>query len=154
FRLAYTVMLGVALIGSFVVLELIGGANHLAAFNQAQVDSQVALNLDVFDFAWLIGLACFGVHLILLGALVLRMAGAPRVIGMLLALAGTAYIFDTLANALLSNYEDNEDLFLAIVAVPSVIGEFAFAVWLLLRGGKADDSHPARPSTMAATVGR
>jgi hypothetical protein len=33
-------------------------------------------------------------------------------------------------------------LFLLIAAVPSVIGELAFAIWLLLRGGKQPAARP------------
>jgi hypothetical protein len=50
--------------------------------------------------------------------------------------AGAAYIIDTLARAVLSDYADVENLFLAIVAIPSVIGELWFTLWLLLKGGK------------------
>jgi hypothetical protein len=52
-----------------------------------------------------------------------------------LALAGAAFVFNTAANALVSSYADYETLFLLIVAVPSVVAELAFAVWLLARGG-------------------
>jgi hypothetical protein len=41
------------------------------------------------------------------------------VLGVLLAVAGAAYVFDTLANALVSSYADHADVFLAIVAVPA-----------------------------------
>jgi hypothetical protein len=59
-------------------------------------------------------------------------------------------VLDTLANALLASYDDYATLFLLIAAVPSVIGELAFAIWLLLRGGRQpaarptalDDHHP------------
>jgi hypothetical protein len=36
----------------------------------------------------------------------------------------------------LADYADFENLFLAIVAIPSVIGELWFTVWLLNAGGK------------------
>jgi len=68
----------------------------------------------------------------------------PRWIGFLLVVAGIAYVVDTLANALLADYADVETVFLVIVAVPSLIGEFSFAVWLLMRGGK--DEGPALTS--------
>jgi hypothetical protein len=58
------------------------------------------------------------------------------VLGVLLAVAGAAYVFDTLANALVSSYADHADVFLAIVAVPSVVAELSFAVWLLARAGR------------------
>jgi Domain of unknown function (DUF4386) len=79
---------------------------------------------------------CFGIQLILLGSLALRSGYIPKVVGVLLILAGAGYLIDTLANALLANYGDYETAFLLIVAVPSLIGEFAFTIWLLLRGGK------------------
>ena len=45
-----------------------------------------------------------------------------------------------LAHALLGNYLEYEGVFLAIVAVPAVIGEFALTLWLLFRAG----DQPAR----------
>jgi hypothetical protein len=71
----------------------------------------------------------------LIGYLMLASGSAPRIIGILLAVAGAAYVIDTLANALLSNYAEYETVFLVIVAVPSVVGELAFTVWLLRKGG-------------------
>ncbi len=135
FRLVYTVFLGVALIFFFGVLQLVGGAGYLTAFEPGQLDAQVMLLLEAFNYAWLIGLACFGVHLILIGYLMLASGLAPRVLGVLLAVAGIAYLIDTFAYALLSSYADYEAAFLVIVAVPSVVAELAFTVWLLARGG-------------------
>lgn len=135
FRLVYTVFLGVALIFFFVVLDLVSGADYLTVFEAGQLDAQVMLLLSAFNYAWLIGLAGFGIHLMLIGYLMLASRSAPRVLGILLAVAGAAYVIDTLANALLANYAQYETVFLLIVAVPSVVGELAFAVWLLRRGG-------------------
>jgi hypothetical protein len=59
-------------------------------------------------------------------------ARGPRWIAWLLMAAGAAYVLDTAAHLLLGNYEASADLFLALVAVPSVIGEMSFALWLLL----------------------
>jgi hypothetical protein len=131
----YTVFLGVALIFFLVVLDLVSGAGYLTAFEPGQLDAQVMLMLNAFNYAWLIGLAGFGIHLMLLGYMMLASGTAPRVLGVLLAVAGAAYVFDTAATALLSNYAEYETLFLLIVAVPSVVGELAFTVWLLRRGG-------------------
>jgi hypothetical protein len=49
-------------------------------------------------------------------------------------------VFVTLANGLLANYADYETAFLLIVAVPSVVGELAFAVWLLARSGRREET--------------
>jgi hypothetical protein len=63
-------------------------------------------------------------------------------IGTLLIVAGGAYLLDTLANALLADYSEVEGVFLMIVAVPALIGELGFALWLLLRGTKLRDGAP------------
>jgi len=136
FRLVYTVFLGVALVFYFVALQLVSGAGFLNAFEPGQLDAHVLLSMDAFDYAWLIGLICFGVHLIMLGYLVLASGYAPRPLGYVLMVAGSAYILDTLARGVIADYADVESLFLAIVAIPSVIGELWFTVWLLRQGGK------------------
>jgi Domain of unknown function (DUF4386) len=143
FRLTYAILLGAALVFFFFALELVSGADHLEAFETGQLDAQVTLYLDAFNDLWLIGLVCFGIHLALLAYLILESAHVPRALGVLLVLAGAAYVINSLADALLSNYDDYEAVFVTIVAVPSVIGELAFAIWLLLRGGKEREALPA-----------
>jgi Domain of unknown function (DUF4386) len=77
FRLTYAILLGAALVFLFLALELVSGADHLAAFDTAQLDAQVTLYLGAFNDLWLIGLACFGIHLALLGYLILE-SGTSR----------------------------------------------------------------------------
>jgi hypothetical protein len=136
FRLIYTVFLGAALVFFFQALQLLGGAEFLTAFDSGQLNAQALVALDSFNSAWLIGLVSFGIHLMLLGYLVLTSRYAPRALGYLLVVAGAAYVTDTVAHSLLGNYSDYETLFTTIVAVPSIIGEGWFGLWLLLRAGK------------------
>ena len=136
FRIVYTVFLGVALIFFYQALQLISGAEFLTVFDPGQLEAQALVALDTFNSTWLIGLLAFGVHLVLLGWLVLRSRTAPRLLGYLLMIAGAAYVADTTAHTLLSNYVDYENVLLAIVAIPSVIAEGWMALWLLLRAGK------------------
>jgi hypothetical protein len=143
FRLVYTVFLGVAVIFLFLVLQLVGGAGYLAAFDAGHLDAQAMLLLDAFNYTWLIGLAVFGIHLMLIGYLMLKSGIAPRILGIVLSVAGAAYVIDTTAISLLSDYADYENVFLAIVAVPSVVAELAFAVWLLRGGGMQPRSRPS-----------
>jgi hypothetical protein len=133
FRIVYTVFLGVAVLFLYTVLQLTGGASHLAAFDQAQLDSQAALALEAFNATWLIGLVAFGIHLVLVGAIIIRSGIAPKVLGGVLAVAGAAYVFDTGAYTLVPSYGDHADVFTATVAIPSIVAELAFLVWLLLR---------------------
>ncbi len=56
--------------------------------------------------------------------------------GVLLAVAGAAYVFDTLAHVVVASYDDHASVFLMIVALPAVIAELGFTVWLFARGGR------------------
>lgn len=137
FRVIHAVLLGAALVFAFAAVELLSGADYLDTFAGDQLSTQAMVMLEAFGYAWLVGLAAFGVHLAVLGYLVLRAGEVSRWLGYLLMLAGAAYFVDTVANTLLSSYEDVEDLFLVIVAIPSVIGELWLGLWLLLRAGSA-----------------
>ena len=143
FRLAYTVLLGVAAVFMFLGLEIATGTTSLGA-------DVALLMFAAFDFAWFVGLFAFGVHLITLGALILRSRIAPRFVGIILAIAGAAYAIDTLAHVLLSDYAAIADIMLAMVAIPSIVAELAFTVWLVLAGRRTStvtrDETPALAS--------
>lgn len=131
FRIVYTVLLGVALVFFYQALNLVGSTGIAAAFSGEQVSAQTLLAMESFNNVWLVGLAAFGVHLIIIGYLVHRSGYTPRLLVWLLVAAGLAYILDTTARTMLSNYADFESLFLAVVAIPSMIGEGWLGLWLL-----------------------
>ncbi len=118
FRLMHAVIMGVALYTLPMTLR-------------AATAEEVLLRVADFNTIWLIGLFFFGIHLILL-SIILR---KPRIIAWFLALAGAMYMIDTLAHFLLPSYEAYAAVFLALVAVPSILGEMALALWLLFEGG-------------------
>jgi hypothetical protein len=137
FRLVHAVLLAVAATFMFLALELAGGS-IAAGLDGTERESWTMLAIEAFDFTWLVGLAAFGVHLLLTGRLLAAAAGA-RVLGGLLTVAGAAYLFDTAAYTLFADYADHEDTFLAVVAVPSVVAELAFTIWLLRFGWRRGD---------------
>lgn len=127
FRLAYSVVLGIAL--AFMVQAL-----ALATTAASSVDARAAQTMgaiDAFQTTWQLGLCLFGVHLVLLGVLVARARFAPRALGYILAIAGGAYIADTVAHLALSDYSTVSAVFLVLVAVPSMVGEGWLGIWLL-----------------------
>ena len=120
FRLMHAVIMGVAIFALPMALTL----------TTAQ---EILKQVDLFNTIWLIGLFFFGIHLILLGKIISK----PKLIAQFLVLAGIMYMVDTSAHFLLPNYEKYSSLFLALVAIPSIIGEMSFAIWLLIKGGKS-----------------
>ena len=119
FRMMHAAIMGVAVFALVIALSA--------------TDSQEILHqADIFNNIWLIGLFFFGIHLILLGKII----GRPKIIGIFLVIAGVMYMVDTAAHFVLPDYDSYANIFLALVAVPSIVGELAFSIWLLIRGGK------------------
>lgn len=131
FRLIYTALLGVALASMFQVLQLLGD-DSLVFLTTEQVNAQTMIELASFESVWLVGLGAFGIHLAMLGGLIVRSRLVSKTLGYVLVAGGVAYVLDTLARGLLSDYEAASGLFLVAVALPSMIGEGWLSLWLLL----------------------
>ncbi len=135
-RLSYTVLLGVAAVFLFLAMQLAGAGAYVSGIAPELRAALAALGLDAFDYAWLVGLVAFGLHLLVVGGILVGTRIGPRWLGVLLAIAGAAYITDTAAHTLVADYAAYADAFLAMVAVPSMVGEMWLTVWLLVRGGR------------------
>ncbi len=134
-RLTYTAFLGVALVPLVVALQLVSEPTF-AGLDPATREAGVAVAVEAFDLTWLVGLAVFGLHLVVVGATIIRSRIAPRPLGWLLVVAGMAYAVDTAAHIVLVDYDRWAGVLLAVVAVPSVVGELWLTLWLLLRAGR------------------
>lgn len=99
---------------------------------KAETEHDILFQVDTFNIIWLTGLFFFGIHLILLGKII----GRPKIIVFFLTIAGVMYMMDTCAHFMLAEYKNYADLFLALVAIPSIVGEMSFAIWLLVKAGK------------------
>lgn len=108
------------------------GVFALVAALDLTTKSSILVQLETFNNIWLVGLFFFGVHLILLANITKNIPLIP----FMLLLSGIMYIIDTSAHFLLPNYNTYADVFLMAVAIPSIFGEMAFALWLLLKNGK------------------
>lgn len=129
FRLVYAAIFGMALVNLLNVLQLLGGANYLTAFEQNQLHAQVMLLINAFNNGWDIGLAIFGLHLFLLGYLVFKSGYFPKILGILVIVASSGYLIDSFGKLLLPNYN-------MTIAMFTFIGEVLLIFWLFWRGIK------------------
>lgn len=132
-RLAYTVFLGIGVVFFWRVIDLVASPGGRS---DAALATEVLSAVESFDAAWLVGLAAFGLHLGVLAAILFRTDLAPRPMAWLLAIAGFAYGVDTVAHIALADYDRFAGAFLAFVAVPSMVGEGWFGLWLLTRASR------------------
>lgn len=132
-RLTYAALLGTAV--SDLASALIAAENP-AAGGQPE---QVMRSLRTFEFVWSAGLIVFGVHLFVIGFLMLRTAQGSRIvsgIGLLLQLAGLSYLTIHLCRIVIPGGSPVIDLLETVLSLPMAAGELALAIWLLARGGR------------------
>jgi Domain of unknown function (DUF4386) len=133
FRVVYAAIAGVALLNLLIAARLVGQSGYTTTFGASERNAQVMLFLDAYTYGWSIALVCFGVHLLLLGLLIVKSDYVPSVLGILVVVAGLGYVVGKLASVLLPDYND---AFLALIAVMAVPGEFGLTGWLLWRGAR------------------
>ncbi len=131
FRFIYATILGVALFNYANVLQLLSGADYLSALETDQLHAEMMLSLYAFDDGWAIGLVFFGLHLGLLGYLIFKSDYMPKILGIVLIVAGFGYLIDNFGILLLSNYNLGIATFVGW-------GELLLMFWLLLKGRKIE----------------
>ena len=130
-RVGEAVVQAVNLLTSSLVLLLLGGAGYLAVFDADQLNALSMLFLDANAFVVLVWGLFFGFHLLLLGYLVFKSGFWPRVLGILLFVAGVGYLAQSFGHMLLPRYDEILSVAVIVLAVP---GELAFSIWLLAKG--------------------
>lgn len=143
FRLGYTILLGAACVFLFLALRLATSSTFADGFGPDADAAAVLLTLEAFDYLWLIGLAAFGIHLVLIGRIIVTARPAPVLLGWILIVSGGAYLVDTFAHVLLADYSTFAPMFLVMVALPSICGELWFTLWLMIRAGRDGNARPA-----------
>jgi len=104
-------------------------AHRLIAQSSAQLAIQTAASIDSFTNAWDVGLAIFGLHLAGLGILLFKFAYAPRLLGVLVSLAGLGYLGDSFGKILVPDYA-------LTISIVTFVGEALLMLWLLWRAFK------------------
>ena len=134
FRMAHASIVGGNLLNTYLPLVLLGGGPYLSTFAPEQLHALVLLFMEAHSFGYVIGLTFFGIHCMALGVLAYRSGYLPRILGVLLVIAGLGYLTDSFAQALLPDYNDLADAFILLVFLPAFIGEVSFCLWLLVKG--------------------
>lgn len=127
FRLAYTGVLTVAVSQLAGIPGLLSSGAYSEAFGAEQLQGQVLLRTEAFDDIWMAGLILFGVHLLIIGYLAYVSGYVPRVLGVLLVMAGVGYAFDSFVTV----FSDGSPFAISTV---TFLGEFLLGLWLLIRG--------------------
>ncbi len=104
---------------------------YLQAFDLPQLHALAYLSLRLHAYGFAIGSLFFGLALVLLGSLVHRSGYLPKVLGVLLVLAGMGYLINSVAQTLDPNLAGR---LVPWVLLPAFLGESGLALWLAIKG--------------------
>jgi hypothetical protein len=136
FRLAYGAVFLVAISQLAGMPDLLSSRTG-AVFTPQQVDAMALAKAETFTDIYIAALLLFGLHLLLLGYLTYSSRQMPRLLGVLLAVAGLGYVFDTMAAVLTKGSP-------IVISTFTFLGEFLLAVWLVVRSRRlSQDPAPA-----------
>jgi hypothetical protein len=149
FNLVSIAIEGVAAVSLATALLPLSSAAYLNAFAPEQIHAMTMLSIRTHAVGFGVALIFFGVECVILGYLIHRSEYMPRSIGMLMQIAGICYVINSVA--LLLSPRLASQLFPTIL-IPSLIGELSLALWLLVKGVRAEKWDQYVHSHQSATV--
>jgi hypothetical protein len=111
-------------------LILVSGASFLSAFTPGQTDALAMLLLKMFGQGIIVNQIFWGLWLVPYGILVYKSRFIPRFLGLLLIIAGTAYVSASFTELLSPHYARLVTGWLLMLG----IGEAPILIWLLVKG--------------------
>jgi hypothetical protein len=134
-RIVYAGVFAVAVFQLIGAARLLGGGTSLPASGADRVHAQALSDISRFTDIWHAGLIVFGLYLLVIAWLAWKSGYVPKLLGVLIAIAGLGYIYDSIG-AFISGGSWTQ------VSTVTFIGEFLLALWLVIRGRRITVSQP------------
>jgi len=131
FDLASIVVEAVSKLALLAALFLLGRAEYLRALEPAQREALSYLSIRLHAYGFGLSLIFFGCGCLVFGYLIARSQFLPRVLGVLLQVAGACYLANSFA--LLAAPRVADAIF-PLILVPAFVGEASLCVWLIVKG--------------------
>jgi len=109
----------------------LGDAAYLKALPAEERDAMASLAIRSHAHGFGVALIFFGCVCLVLGYLIFRSGYLPKLVGVLMQIAGLSYLTDSFALILAPGFASR--IFPAIL-VPAFVGEASFCLWLLVKG--------------------
>jgi hypothetical protein len=130
-RLVSIVIEVVAAMGLVAALFPLGNAGYLKAFTPEQLYVLASLAIKSHSYGFSVSLLFLGCTFLIHGYLIYKSGYLPRVLGILIQVAGVGYLTNGFALILYPAVANQ--VFLAII-IPVFVGELSLCLWLLVKG--------------------
>ena len=116
---------------NMVMPLMLGNEVYLKAFTTEQLQAWSYLSVKAHDYGFGIGLIFFGFECLIDGYLIIRSGYLPKVLGVMIQIAGVCYLINSFALILSPSFANK--LSMAIL-LPPFIGELSICLWLIFKG--------------------
>ena len=113
------------------VMPTLGNADYLKAFAPQQLHVLANLAIKSHEIAFDIALIFFGCTCLVNGYLIFKSGYLPKLIGVLMQIAGLSYLIACFAALFAPTFAD---LIIPAILLPPLIGESSLCLWLLIKG--------------------
>mgnify|MGYP003577226020 CR=1 FL=1 len=120
------------LLNKFVPLVLLSGSDTLAVFTQDELNALTHAFLRIHSSGALVSTVFWGLWLFPFGTLVIRSGFFPRILGILIMLAGVGYVITSVTSILWPDARRT----VSMVMMPLYVGEIPIIFWLLIKGAR------------------
>jgi hypothetical protein len=110
---------------------LLGNEDCLKAFDTQQLQALAYVSIKAHGHGFAIGLIFFGFECLIDGYLIFKSGFLPRMLGVLIVVAGLCYLINSFILLLFPALSDS---IFQIILTPTFIGELAMCLWLLVKG--------------------
>ncbi len=110
-------------------LILLKDVGHLSSFNPDQLQALAYTSLRLQSKGFDLSLAFFGLFCIFIGYPIFKSTFFPRILGVLMAIAGVCYLINSFVNFLAPQYS----LF-PYIGIPPFVAELSLCLWLMVKG--------------------
>ena len=129
FRLVYVTVRSFALTNLIQVL----GALKLNASESFEMSNKIMLLLEADKTGYTYALLIFGIHILLIGYLIVRSGYMPKIIGILLLIAFAGYMVYGIAFLFDPDFSFHENIYKIMLGIPGVIAELSLCLSLLIK---------------------
>ena len=128
FNLVQTAVLVANKLNLIAALLPLESVDYLKTLDPHQLYAEVYLSIKLHDIGFAVGLIFFGFTCFVNGYLIFRSGYIPRIIGVLLQVAGVCYVTHSFILLLAPKFSS------IIFMMPCMVAELSFCLWLIFKG--------------------
>lgn len=130
-NLVQTAVLVMNKLNLMVPLFLLEKSSYLAAFSPEQRHALSSLAIKAHGYGFGIGLIFFGFACLVTGYLIFKSEYLPKILGVLMVMAGLCYLISSFALLLVPSFAD---AITPAILIPAFVGELSLTLWLIFKG--------------------